>query len=59
VMVDQGFQKSFSVVQWFVCLPFDPRFAGSIVAEDNVFLRAIKSTAHLFWRGNEALGPML
>jgi hypothetical protein len=51
VMIDQNFRKSSSVVEWFVCLPFDPRFAGSIVAEDSGFLRAIKSAAHLHLEG--------
>jgi hypothetical protein len=26
-----------SVVQWLACLPLDPRFAGSIPAEDDGF----------------------
>jgi hypothetical protein len=30
------------VVEWLLCLPLDPRFMGSSLAEDNGFLREIK-----------------
>jgi hypothetical protein len=39
--------KSTSVVQWLSCLPLNPRFAGSKPADDDGFLREIKSATCL------------
>jgi hypothetical protein len=40
------------------CLPLDPRYAGSNPAEDDGFLKVIKSVARLLRRGSKAVGPM-
>jgi hypothetical protein len=36
-----------SVVSWLSCFPLKPRFAGSNSAEDDEFLKEIKTVARL------------
>jgi hypothetical protein len=40
------------------CLRLDPRLAGSNPAEEDVFLRTIKSIANFRRRGSKPFGPM-
>jgi hypothetical protein len=40
---------------WLSCLPLDTRFAGSNLANDDGFLRAIKSVARLHSEGGDKI----